>query len=151
MLFVQPCGLCGYWVFLRVLPIPLSCIDIFCSEQLNKIVYMVYKIGFLVQVWRVMQPWQLKIALFCGRISRVEVLSLRCCGYRVQAITQVGQVRAINYAAGRPLWPGLELIKVRLRRSGVRQVLFLQPESHDEIIGRPKRLEPDPGLWLRLR
>jgi hypothetical protein len=151
MLFVQPCRLCGYWVFLRLFADFIELYGFFCNEPLNKIVFMVYKVGFLVQVWWVMKPWQLRIALFCGRISRVEVLSLRCCGYGVQAITQAGHVRAINYAAGRALWPGLELIKVRLRRCGVRQVLFLQPESHDEIIGRPKRLGSDPGLWLRLR
>jgi hypothetical protein len=37
-----------------------------------------------------------------------------------------------------------------LRRCGVRQVLLLQPESHDEIIGRPVMREADPGLMLCL-
>lgn len=97
-----------------------------------------------------MRPWQLSVALLCGRVCRVEVLALRCCGYRVQAVSRDGRISVVSYAGGREPWPGLALLKVRLRRCGVRQVLFLQPESHDEIIGRPPMGEPDPGLWMRL-
>ncbi len=98
-----------------------------------------------------MKPWQLSVALMCGRVRHVEVLTLRCCGYQVRVVSQSGQVRTLDYAAGRALWPNLALLKMRLRRSGVRQVLLLQPESHDEIIGRPALLGGDPGLWLPLR
>ena len=97
-----------------------------------------------------MRPWQLRIALLCGRVRHVEVLALRCCGYRVQAIAVDGRRTTVECARGRALWPGLAMLKARLRRCGVRQLLLLQPESHDEIIGRPGLREPDPGLWLRL-
>lgn len=98
-----------------------------------------------------MKPWQLSVALACGRVRQVEVLTLRCCGYQVRVVSQAGQVRTLDYTTGRALWPNLALLKMRLRRCGVRQVLLLQPESHDEIIGRPALLEGDPGLWLPLR
>ncbi|MBU1859611.1 MAG: hypothetical protein KKD30_06600 [Gammaproteobacteria bacterium] len=97
-----------------------------------------------------MKPWQLSIAVLCGRVSRVEVLALRCCGYSVRVVFRAGTVHTLEYAAGLPLWPGLALLKDHLRRCGMRQMLLLQPESHDEIIGRPELLEPDPGLWLAL-
>jgi hypothetical protein len=29
-------------------------------------------------------------------------------------------------------------------------LLLLQPESHDEMIGRPALLEADSGLWIRV-
>lgn len=109
-----------------------------------------YKVRFLVQVCELMRPWQLKIALLCGRVSRVEVLALRCCGYRVHAISQAGHLQIVEYAPGQALWPGLALLKAHLRRCGVRHVLMRLPESHDEIIGRPLLLDADPGLWLRL-
>jgi len=98
-----------------------------------------------------MKPWQLNIAVLCGRVRRVEVLALRCCGYKVQVVTRAGGLRTVEYAPGRALWPELALLKARLRRCGVRQVLLLQTQSHDEIIGRPHLLEPDPGQWLVLR
>lgn len=120
-------------------------------DGLNKIVFIVYKIGFLVQVCAVMKPWQLSIAVLCGQVRHVEVLTLRCCGYKVQVVGKAGGVRTLEYAPGRALWPGLALLKARLRRCGVRQMLLLQPESHDEIIARPALLEPDPGLWIKLR
>lgn len=97
-----------------------------------------------------MKPWQLSIAVLCGQVNRVEVLALRTCGYRVRVVTQGKGVLALDYSPRRPLWPGLALLKVRLRRCGVRRVLLLQPESHDEVIGRPMLLTPDPGLWLPL-
>jgi hypothetical protein len=111
---------------------------------------MVYKIGFLVQVCVVMKPWQLSIAVLCGRVSHVEVLALRCCGYKAQVVSRAGRKRALDYAVGRPLWPGMALLKARLRRCGISRVLLLQPESHDEIIGRPVMQQADPGLWLPL-
>lgn len=88
--------------------------------------------------------------MLCGRVRHVEVLTLRCCGYKVQVVSQAGSVRTLEYAPGRPLWPGLALLKTHLRRCGVRQMLLLQAESHDELIGRPELLEPDPGLWIKL-
>ncbi|MDF3196701.1 hypothetical protein [Pseudomonas sp. 1928-m] len=98
-----------------------------------------------------MKPWQLSIAVLCGQVRHVEVLTLRCCGYKVQVVGKAGGVRTLEYAPGRALWPGLALLKARLRRCGVRQMLLLQPESHDEIIARPALLEPDAGLWIKLR
>lgn len=98
-----------------------------------------------------MKPWQLRIAMLGGRVSHVEVLALRCCGYRVQVITRAAGVHTLAYAAGRPFWPELAQAKARLRRCGVHRVLLLQTESHDEIIGRPRMLQPDPGLWLVLK
>ncbi|SCW60362.1 hypothetical protein SAMN05216370_2070 [Pseudomonas peli] len=98
-----------------------------------------------------MKPWQLSVAVLFGRVRRVEVLTLRCCGYKVQVISRAGRVRTLEYAPGRQLWPGLAMLKARLRGCGIRQMLLLQPESHDEIIGRPVLLEPDPGLWITLR
>lgn len=98
-----------------------------------------------------MKPWQLSIAVLRGRVRHVEVRTLRCCGYQVRVVSQAGSVRTLEYGAGSSLWPGLALLKARLRRCGVRQMLLLQPESHDELIGRAELLEPDPGLWIELR
>lgn len=98
-----------------------------------------------------MKLWQLSIAVLCRRVCCVEVLALRCCGYQVRVATRAGALHRLEYVTGRSLWPGLALLKARLRRCGVRQVLLLQPQSHDEIIGRPQLLEADPGLWIRLR
>jgi hypothetical protein len=98
-----------------------------------------------------MKPWQLSVAVLRGRVRHVEVRTLRCCGYQVRVVSQAGSVRTLEYASGRPLWPGLALLKARLRRCGVRQMLLLQPESHDEIIGRPGLVEMDPGLWISLK
>ncbi len=97
-----------------------------------------------------MKPWQLSIAMLCGQVTRVEVLALRSCGYRVRVVTRTNGMLTLDYAPRRAQWPGLALLKTRLRRCGVRRVLLLQPESHDEIIGRPELLAPDPGLWLPL-
>lgn len=72
-----------------------------------------------------MKPWQLSVALACGRVRQVEVLMLRCCGYQVRVVCQAGQVRTLGYKAGRALWPNLALLKMRLRRCGVCQVLLL--------------------------
>lgn len=96
-----------------------------------------------------MTLFQLRVALLLGRISRIEVLALRCCGYQVRAITAAGKAQVVSYTPTAVLWPGLVLLKAHLRQCGVRTVLFRQPENHDEIIGRPKRLEPDPGLWMQ--
>jgi len=98
-----------------------------------------------------MKPWRLSISVFCGRVSRVEVVALRCCGYCARIVFRAGNVQVLEYAPGQQLWPELALLKARLRRCGVRQARLLQPESHDEIIGRPKLLEADPGLWLALK
>ncbi|HZX17033.1 MAG TPA: DUF6482 family protein [Pseudomonas sp.] len=98
-----------------------------------------------------MKPWQLSIAVLRGHVNHVEVRTLRCCGYKVQVVSKTGSVRTLEYASGRPLWPGLALLKACIRRCGVQQMLLLQSESHDEIIGRPALLEPDPGLWIKLR
>lgn len=97
-----------------------------------------------------MKPWQLSVAVVCGRVCHVEVLALRCCGYKVRVVGKAGGVRTLAYAPGRVLWPELASLKARLRRCGVRQMLLLQSESHDEIIARPELLEPDPGLWIKL-
>lgn len=96
-----------------------------------------------------MTLFQLRAALLLGRISRIEVLALRCCGYQVRAITAAGRAHVVSYTPTAVLWPSLVLLKTHLRQCGVRSALFQQPESHDEIIGRPQRLEPDPGLWLQ--
>jgi hypothetical protein len=98
-----------------------------------------------------MKPWQLSIAVLSGRVRHVEVLTLRCCGYKMQVVSRAGALRTLEYASGCALWPGLAALKACLRRCGVRQMLLRLPESHDEIIGRPELLEPDPGLWIRLR
>lgn len=98
-----------------------------------------------------MKPWQLYVALVCGRVSRIEVVALRCCGYQVRALLSSGRYRTVSYAEDRVLWPSMGVIKARLQRYGVRQLLLLQPESHDEIIGRPALREADPGLWLAVR
>lgn len=98
-----------------------------------------------------MKLWQLCVAVVCGRVRRVEVLALRCSGYHVRVVMRDGAVRAVHFAAGRSLWPAMPVVKSRLLRCGVRKVLLLQPESHDEIIGRPVLLKADPGLWMPLR
>jgi len=97
-----------------------------------------------------MKAWQLSIAVWRGRVRHVEVCALRCCGYQVRVVGQAGSVQVLEFVPGRLLWPGLALLKSRLRRCGVRQMVLLQPESHDEIIGRAALLEPDPGLWISL-
>jgi hypothetical protein len=97
-----------------------------------------------------MKPWQLRLAVLFGRVGRVEVLALRSCGYKVRVVFHTGDVHTLEYESERRFWPGLGLLKARLRRCGVRQVLLLQPESHDEIIGRPVMHEADPGLMLCL-
>lgn len=97
-----------------------------------------------------MKGWQLNIAVRCGWVARVEVLALRCCGYQVRVILHTGRVRVFGCAPGGLLWPALALLKTHLRRCGVRQVLLLQPENHDEIIGRPALIGKDPGLWIRV-
>lgn len=84
-----------------------------------------------------MKPWRLSISVLCGRVSRVEVVALRCCGYCARIVFRAGNVQVLEYAPGQQLWPELARL--------------LQPESHDEIIGRPELLEADPGLWLALK
>jgi hypothetical protein len=98
-----------------------------------------------------MKLWQLCVAMVCGRVHRVEVLALRCSGYHVRAVMCDGAVSTVQFAAGRSMWPAMPVVKSRLLRCGVRKVLLLQPESHDEIIGRPVLLTADPGLWMPLR
>ena len=109
-----------------------------------------YKIGFLVQVWR-HEALAVKhfyvVRASQSRRGRGAALLWLLRAYCFPA----GNVQVLEYAPGQPLWPELALLKARLRRCGVRQARLLQPESHDEIIGRPKLLEADPGLWLALK
>jgi hypothetical protein len=97
-----------------------------------------------------MTGWQLMLAGWRGQVERVEVRSLRCSGYSAQVVLSDGS-RQVLVAGEATLWPSLARLKARLRSCGVRQMLLLQPESHDEIIGRPALRQADPGLWVPLR
>ncbi|MES2818360.1 MAG: hypothetical protein V4812_05165 [Pseudomonadota bacterium] len=97
-----------------------------------------------------MTGWRLRMALARGRVERVEVWVLRGSGYAVRVLGVDGGLQFFEPAGGARLWPALAPLKARLRRCGVRQLLLLQRESHDEIIGRPVPHAPDPGLSLRL-
>lgn len=97
-----------------------------------------------------MNLWQLRWALCCRRVQRVEIVALRCCGYVVRVGLRQGAVRELRQSSGRALWPSLPALKSQLRSCGLRQVVLLQPECHDEIIGRPAMGEADPGLLLPL-
>jgi hypothetical protein len=110
---------------------------------------MVYIAGFSVQVLT-MNGWQLRWAMCWRRVERVEVVALRCCGYAVRLALRDGSLRELTHSSGRTLWPSLPALKRWLRGCGVRQVVLLQPEYHDEIIARPVMVQADPGLLLRL-
>lgn len=94
--------------------------------------------------------WQLRLLVCCRRVERVEVLALRCCGYAVRVALRAGRVRELQRPCGGALWPSLPALKSVLRSCGVRQVVLLQPECHDEIIGRPMLQGADPGLLVPL-
>jgi len=97
-----------------------------------------------------MNAWQLRWALCWRRVERVEVVALRCCGYAVRLVMRGGAMRELAHPSGRALWPSLPALKQALRRCGVRQLVLLQPECHDELIARPVMVQADPGLLLRL-
>lgn len=98
-----------------------------------------------------MGTWQLRLALVCRQVSRVDVWIVRGAGCAVRVLTRDGQVHALCPSAPQRLWPAWPPLKACLQRCGVRQVILRQPESHDEIIGRPVMLEADPGLSVPLR
>ena len=97
-----------------------------------------------------MNAWQLRLALCLRQVLRVEIVALRCCGYAVRVELRRGAVRELLHPSGRALWPSLPALKRLLHSCGVRQVVLLQPECHDEIIGRPVMQEKDAGLLLQL-
>jgi hypothetical protein len=94
--------------------------------------------------------WQLRWLVCCGRVERVEVLALRCCGYAVRIGLRAGQAHQLQRPFGGAMWHSLPALKGVLRSCGVRQILLLQPECHDEIIGRPLLQGADPGLPVQL-
>lgn len=113
--------------------------------------FILYKSNFFVQLFEVaMSPWQLRAALLLRQVERVEVLSLRSCGYAVQVITVDGRVQALLPTVGGRLWPSLSALKGRLRSCGVRRILLLERQTHDEIIGRPSLYVADPGMPMLL-
>ena len=97
-----------------------------------------------------MKTWQLRWALCSRQVVRVEIVALRCCGYAVRVELRRSVVRELLHPSGRALWPSLPALKRLLRSCGVRQAVLLQPECHDEIIGRPLMLGTDQGLLLQL-
>jgi hypothetical protein len=98
-----------------------------------------------------MGTWQLRLALVCSQVRQVDVWILRGAGCAVRVLTRDGQVHALCPSALQRLWPAWPPLKECLQRCGVHQVVLHQPESHDEIIGRPVMLETDPGLCMPLR
>lgn len=99
----------------------------------------------------VMGAWQLRLALICRQVRQVDIWAVRGAGYAVRVATRDGQVYALCPQVPQRLWPTWPPLKARLRRYGVRQVVLHQPQSHDEIIGRPVRGEADPGLVMPLQ
>ncbi|MBD3875490.1 hypothetical protein I6G32_20730 [Stutzerimonas stutzeri] len=90
---------------------------------------------------------RLRIALCLGRIERVELHGLRCCGYSAWVVERSGRRR--QFAVGqRNVWSDQGSLKRELRACGVREVYWRQPVSHDEMIGRPAAVEF--GLGLRM-
>ncbi len=91
----------------------------------------------------------LRIALFRGRIERVELHGLRCCGYSAWVVERSGRRR--QFADGqRNVWSDQGSLKRELRACGVREVYWRQPVSHDEMIGRPAAVESGFGLRMPL-
>mgnify|MGYP006168439467 CR=1 FL=1 len=99
----------------------------------------------------VMGVWQLWLALVCRQVRQVDVWAVRGAGYAVRVATRDGRVHALCPPMPQRLWPTWPPLKARLQRCGVRQVVLHQPQSHDEIIGRPVRVEADPGLVMPLQ
>lgn len=92
----------------------------------------------------------LRLALLRGKVARVELHGLRCCGYSVWVIDRQGQRR--QFAEGeRSVWPDQGSLKRVLRSVGVREVYWRQVVSHDEMIGRPGCNEPEAGLPMPQR
>ncbi|WAE54634.1 DUF6482 family protein [Stutzerimonas frequens] len=92
----------------------------------------------------------LRLALLRGKVARVELHGLRCCGYSAWVIDRQGQRR--QFAEGeRSVWPDQGSLKRVLRSVGVREVYWRQVVSHDEMIGRPGCSEPEAGLPVPLR
>ena len=54
-----------------------------------------------------MKPWQLSVALMCGRVRHVEVLTLRCCGYQVRVVSFANKANLSWQDAEQPLHQGL--------------------------------------------
>ena len=96
-----------------------------------------------------MNGWQLRLALRRGRVSRIEVLLLRG-GCVARIYTRDQRAQLLGSPGGGRIWPNLPALRGRLRRAGARQIVLLQPEVHDELIGRPAMLRADPGLTLAL-
>jgi hypothetical protein len=69
----------------------------------------------------------------------------------VQVIAADGRAQALLPTAGGRLWPSLSALKVRLRGCGVRRILLLERQTHDEIIGRPSLHAADPGMPMPLQ
>jgi len=119
--------------------------------MLGKVDFILYKSILFVQLFEVvMSPWQLRGALLLQQVDRVEVLALRCSGYAVQVIAADGRAQALLPAVGGRLWPSLSALKARLRGCGVRRILLLERQTHDEIISRPSLHAADPGMPMPL-
>jgi len=110
------------------------------------------KILNLYRYWSVKQRMSklgLRCALFRGRIERVDLHGLRCCGYSAWVIERSGRRR--QFADGqRNVWSDQGSLKRELRACGVREVYWRQPVSHDEMIGRPAAAESGFGLRMPL-
>ena len=92
----------------------------------------------------------LRFAVCRGRIDRVELHGLRCCGYSAWVVEHSGKRR--QFAEGqRTVWSDQGSLKRVLQACGVREVYWRQPVSHDEMIGRPLGIEPERGLRIPLR
>ncbi|MCQ4261377.1 DUF6482 family protein [Stutzerimonas stutzeri] len=89
----------------------------------------------------------LRIALCRGRVERVELHGLRCCGYSAWVVERSGCRRQFGDGQ-RNVWIDLGSLKRVLRACGVLEVYWRQPVSHDEMIGRPAAVEF--GLGLRM-
>ncbi len=91
----------------------------------------------------------LRFAMRRDQVEQVELHGLRCCGYSAWIVDRSGR-RAAFTEGGRTIWNDQGSLKRLLRGCGVREVYWCQPVSHDEMIGRPSCLEPEPGLRLPL-
>jgi len=91
----------------------------------------------------------LRFALYRGRLERVELHGLRCCGYSAWVIERNGNRR--QFVEGlRTVWSDQGSLKRVLHACGVREVYWRQPVSHDEMIGRPSAVELERGLRMPL-
>lgn len=91
----------------------------------------------------------LRFALCRGRIDRVELHGLRCCGYSAWVVERNGNRRQFSEGQ-RTVWSDQGSLKRVLQGCGVREVYWRQPVSHDEMIGRPLAVEPERGLRMPL-